>query len=80
MKESKRAERRKQEFRKKQKAKKILKNSWSYAPEMITDRRIGLTASTHGKKCSCHICGNPRKYWKEKTRQEILQDESEKFE
>ncbi len=27
------------------------------------------------KPCSCHMCGNPRKYWKEKTMQEKRIDE-----
>jgi hypothetical protein len=29
--------------------------------------------------CSCTMCGNPRKYFKEKTRQEILSDEELKI-
>lgn len=28
-------------------------------------------ASNHGKLCSCWMCGNPRKYWKQKTIQEL---------
>ncbi|MEM9547036.1 MAG: hypothetical protein AAGA77_13730 [Bacteroidota bacterium] len=31
-------------------------------------------------KCSCFMCGNPRKYWNEKTLQEIKSEEHYKFE
>ena len=34
-----------------------------------TPRMIGIKAHTPAM-CSCHMCGNPRKYWKEKTIQE----------
>jgi len=30
--------------------------------------------------CSCWMCGNPRKYWKEKSRQEIQFERLEKLE
>lgn len=33
------------------------------------DRKIKCVAENR-KKCSCLMCGNPRKYWKEKTIQE----------
>lgn len=33
------------------------------------DRLIGIFAKTPAK-CSCHMCGNPRKHWKELTIQE----------
>ena len=29
------------------------------------------------KKCSCYACGNPRKYFKQRTRQEIIAKMSE---
>ena len=32
-------------------------------------RQIGIHARSP-KMCSCHMCGNPRKYWKEETYQE----------
>jgi len=32
-------------------------------------RRLGMVVDTP-TPCSCHMCGNPRKYWKEKTLQE----------
>jgi hypothetical protein len=31
---------------------------------LVTPRYIGHMASTHGKPCSCHMCGNPRKFAK----------------
>ena len=73
----KRAIRRDQEIRKKNKAKRIMKENWGFSKDMITERSVGLTASTHGKPCSCPMCGNPRKYWNEKTRQEVLEDISD---
>ena len=35
----------------------------------VTPRMVG-TASNHGKLCSCHMCGNPRKFNNELTMQE----------
>lgn len=70
----KRAIRREQEIRKKNKAKKIMKESWGYPDDMIDEKRIGKTASTHGKPCSCPMCGNPRRHFGEKTRQETKAD------
>ena len=32
-------------------------------------RRIGMIAHTR-RLCSCWMCGNPRKYWKQETIQE----------
>jgi len=32
----------------------------------------------HLQGCSCHMCGNPRKHWKEKTLQEKKADEFER--
>lgn len=29
------------------------------------ERRLGIVAST-AALCSCHMCGNPRRYWKTK--------------
>jgi hypothetical protein len=36
--------------------------------------RVGKWASTHGKPCSCYMCGNPRRHFGEKTRQELIAD------
>lgn len=43
----------------------------------ITPKMIG-TAANHGKLCSCHMCGNPRKFFNEKTLQEQKFDEKAK--
>ena len=65
-----RAYRRKEISKAKQRAYKVLKDSWAYNPEDIDPKNIGKVASTHGKPCSCYMCGNPRKYFKELTIQE----------
>jgi len=31
---------------------------------------VGVTASTHCCRCSCYMCGNPRKWWLDLTWQE----------
>ena len=58
--------RRQQEEKKKRK---VIKDydKWWWGDE--TPRMIGIKAHTPAM-CSCHMCGNPRKYWKEKTIQE----------
>lgn len=67
----KRAERRNQETKIKQKIKRILKEQ----KRNVTEEVIGKLASVHGAKCSCGVCGNPRKYSKHKlTLQEIKQN------
>ena len=57
--------RRNQEEKKK---KKVSKHDWFLWLDK-TPRVIGQASHTP-KQCSCHMCGNPRKYWKEKTIQE----------
>lgn len=37
---------------------------------------IGKMASTHGASCSCPMCGNPRRYFKEITKQEKKSNEN----
>ncbi len=39
----------------------------------LTDRNVGIRAHTP-HPCSCHICGNARAKWKQKTLQEIKFD------
>lgn len=56
---------------KKKKYAKILKSLRNVnSIEELNDKDIGIMASTHGATCSCPICGNPRKYFNEKTLQE----------
>lgn len=38
------------------------------------EKSISKSVSVHGAGCSCHMCGNPRKYWNEKTQQEKRAD------
>jgi hypothetical protein len=56
------------EKRLKEKSKKILKG---FGKTEITEKDIGKTFQTHGAKCSCYACGNPRKHFGEKTLGEI---------
>ena len=53
------------------KARKIecLNGMQSWYTEEQFEMRVRLLAENR-KKCSCYMCGNPRKYWKEKTFQE----------
>ncbi len=74
----KRAIRRKGEVRAKTKAKKIMKESWNWDGELMDGKHVGVVASTHGKPCSCPMCGNPRRHFHEKTRQEIVAKMDEK--
>ena len=62
--------RRNQEEKKK---KKVVKHDWFswFAP---TPTLIGLKAHTP-KNCSCYMCGNPRKFFNEKTFQEKKNEE-----
>ena len=39
------------------------------------DEKIAHIYANHGKLCSCHMCGNPRKHWNEKTIQERKHEE-----
>ena len=42
------------------------------------EERTALRETNHGKLCSCHMCGNPRKYFGEVTLQEKKADEFSK--
>jgi hypothetical protein len=59
--------RRHQEEKKKRKVVKDYDRWWWRDDQ--TPRMIGIKAHTPAL-CSCYMCGNPRKYWKEKTIQE----------
>lgn len=39
--------------------------------EIINPKRVGCYLRTR-KPCSCWMCGNPRKFFNEKTKQEII--------
>jgi hypothetical protein len=67
---SKRAERRHHYQRLKKKRKKELK----MRGDDPSERRLGYAVSVHNAGCSCSMCGNPRKFYNEKTIQERKQD------
>jgi len=54
----------------KRKAKRVLKLWQWFEDEAITPKQIGRSASVHCRFCSCVMCGNPRKWFKERTIQE----------
>jgi len=70
--------RRHQRERMRQKLSKRLQ--WVYGdPQSMLNLELGRQVSrelNHGKRCSCPMCGNPRKWYKEKTIQEKKADES----
>ena len=64
------AQRRQHQNRMKQRVIKVIMR-WGFD---ASPGRIGKWASTHGKPCSCFMCGNPRKFFGERTRQEQIAD------
>jgi len=54
------------------KAKKKAKYIWDNGSN--DGRRIGKMANCHNRPCSCEICGNPRKYFNERTIREKRSD------
>ena len=54
------------------------RNRWEMDDEWITPFRLGFTANTP-HPCSGPCCGNPRKWWNDKTRQEKRADEAWKL-
>ena len=72
--------RRHQYAKRKKRFRKVFKG-WYTAPEdlnsFITPFRVGFTANTP-HPCSCYMCGNPRKWWLERTRQELKSELDEK--
>lgn len=41
----------------------------------VSPRDAGRIYSTHGAECSCAMCGNPRKHFKQKSRKERMFDD-----
>lgn len=69
---SKRAERRHHLRRMKTKAERIY---WqSPLAKYFGDSSPMIKTANHLKSCSCYMCGNPRKWFKEKTIQELKSD------
>jgi 5'-deoxynucleotidase YfbR-like HD superfamily hydrolase len=85
---SKRAERRCHKERMRKHAREIFRHIWSNPSEIFAyENERGLKWSNHSEEqvvrfadnicmCSRSCCGNPRKWWKEKTRQETKADNS----
>jgi len=48
-----------------------LKNLFSSHPEWFNPRVIGIHAKTP-RRCSCGLCGNPRRFLGLRTRQELI--------
>lgn len=60
----------------KERMRKHIKSTWPDWED--TKENLGKMAAVHGADCSCFMCGNPRKHWKEKTLQEKKADLDEK--
>jgi hypothetical protein len=61
------------------KAKKVLKiwDAYSFQEnymEGFENKTRHMTMISTRKRCSCYMCGNPRKFWNEKTMQEKKAD------
>jgi len=56
------------------KRKRIRDNYWYHGT--LSERWLGIAINTP-TPCSCWMCGNPRKYFKQKTRQEIKHELSQ---
>lgn len=50
---------------------------WHGSEESREDHIRKMAETRH--PCSCHMCGNPRKHWKEETVQEYRMSIKEKF-
>jgi len=74
-----RAERRAKAEQAKERAKRQLRLMWSSSFLPPSERAVGLHAGTP-KICSCHMCGNPRRWFRELTLQEQKWHERERAE
>jgi hypothetical protein len=66
-----------QKIRSKNKWKKVanrLSNELQLSERYDWIRKATGMMTNHGKLCSCHMCGNPRKFFNEKTIQEQRSD------
>jgi hypothetical protein len=58
----------------------VRKTMWASGPTSSKilsedDERRARSLANHGKRCSCHMCGNPRKHFKESSMQEKKADD-----
>lgn len=67
MKDSKRALRRHHRRRMIVRSARMVRDTWGLDP---WESHLAPRFANNMKHCSCHMCGNPRKYWKAVTRQE----------
>jgi hypothetical protein len=47
------------------------KGYWYGYPAEMTPKRLGMVSQTPAL-CSCHMCGNPRKFFGDRTLQELV--------
>lgn len=69
----------KDEIRMKKRAEKKARSIHSKG-SVVEPKEIGKTYTSHGAFCSCMMCGNPRKYFNEKTIAEKREDERSQIE
>lgn len=55
----------------------LKKNRRTHWGRKITEKELSFVVDTP-TPCSCHMCGNPRKHWGEKTPQEKRAEEEYK--
>ena len=65
-----RAWRRMQDEMRRLKAKSVVKSRFLDENREPTPEEIGKAASVHCRDCSCWMCGNPRKHFKQKSLKE----------
>jgi hypothetical protein len=60
----------------KDRVRRMIKDTWGdlYQTTVDDPRHVGMVAHTP-KTCSCPCCGNPRKHFGLKTRQELKEEE-----
>lgn len=54
----------------------VVKSRCPELDDLVTPKFIGRLATTH-KPCSCYMCGNPRKYFKQDTIQELRESQDD---
>ena len=67
-----RAERRHHHNRMKKRTEEFVDLQWHKDREPEEFAKIVCKRAENRQKCSCHMCGNPRKHWKDKTLQEKI--------
>ena len=67
--ETKRAVRRHHRLRMIEHARFVVRNCWAFADDEVEHKAPRV--HDHLAACSCWMCGNPRRYWGERTLQEI---------